>query len=97
MKRTDYMLNDNFTFQIEDGDFVRGNAAHQHISLTINTHPGEDRFSPTMAVGASRYINSSTDRLNEMLLKIKSKVSQDGFKVKKVYLDEDGCIRVNAE
>lgn len=97
MKRTDYLTNDDFTLQITDGDFVRGDGTFQHMSLVINHHPGEDRFNPTMAVGASRYLKSNEKRLGEMLIKVKSKLTQDGFRVRKVYLDEEGSIRVDAE
>jgi len=54
----DIVLDDNAELQLENDDFLVGDAANNYIRNIVTAHPGHYKEFPTLGVGASSLLHS---------------------------------------
>lgn len=64
MAQIDFMINNDNTLMIQNGDFVIDDSTLNHAKEIINVAPGEIRQYPTLGANISKYIGSKIDKIN---------------------------------
>lgn len=90
---TDIILGTDFDLDIENSDWVLGDATQQHQYLLLLAEKGEIREFPTRGVGIKTWLLD--DQSGDLNGAIKREYEADGMKVKRVRI-ENGKILVNA-
>lgn len=92
----DFLLDSNYDFATDDGDFDTGESDEQHQMLLLTSIPGEWKENPTVGIDAGAYIN--TEDVSGLMTAIKTGFEDDGMTVTGLpSIDDDGKIEVNAE
>jgi hypothetical protein len=84
MVRTDYLLDDDFDLQIQNGDFVKGDASETAMQLTAIGAPGFMRQHPQHGFNAARFKNSKSTARPKFESELREQLQNDGFNVLKI-------------
>lgn len=76
------------------GDFVQVESTAQHQKQLILCNTGEYKQSPTICVGAMKYMDG--EGFNALINKVSSEFTRDGMDVQRVALLPDGTIQADA-
>lgn len=90
----DFLLNEDGSMKIENGDFVIGNCDMQNKSLLLSLAKGSIKKNPISTVGISNYLESEDSAA--MLREIRTRFSADGMDVKQLGFTSDGKLSINA-
>jgi len=82
--------------RIENGDVVVGDSVQQHINDLMFAEKGFFKFDPEIGIGINRYINDEFDS-EELIRAIRLGLEQDGVKVTKLILNNNGTIEIDGE
>lgn len=91
---TDILLDKDGDILIENGDFVIGDATNQNQELILIAHKGEFKESPELGVGISNALLS--ENLQAITNSIRRNFEYDGMKVKKLEINPNGSLTVDA-
>lgn len=80
--RTDFLLDEKGDLQIEDGDFVTGEADDQHVELLLTTIKGQNKQFPTL--GAELPIELDNILSPRVSRNIKLSMVADGYKATRI-------------
>jgi len=90
----DFLVDEEFDLQINDGDFVVGESTAQHQKVLIIADKGEFKEVPMRGVGARRYIEDHTP--DNLAREIRTEFAADGMTVNKIQIASDLTIQVDA-
>lgn len=90
----DILLTPEGDFQIENGDFVIGDATLQHQQDILISHKGEYKESPELGIGILTEVNNENPRA--ILAQIKRNFEYDGMTVKTLKVSDNGNLVIDA-
>jgi hypothetical protein len=90
----DYLLNEDFSPVIENGDFVVGNNSLMQQKKLLLAQKGEFREFPTLGVGLADFLESDTTEGLEGT--IRQEFENDGLRVRKLKVYDDFTVDIEA-
>jgi hypothetical protein len=99
MESNDILLNDEFGFKIENGDFFCGNSEEQNMQLIMIANKGSFRHNPLIGIGAGKYLKRklTIKNIDEFKHTIYLQLKMDGFNKISVQLNSFDDINIKAE
>lgn len=91
----DILLTPEGELQVENGDFVIGDATLQHQKDILVAHKGEYKLHPEIGVGILNELNNENPRA--VLAQIKRNFEHDGMKVKNLKVAPNGNLIIDAD
>lgn len=90
----DFIVNDKFDLQIENGDFKTGNATLQHQNHIILAEKGEFKNAPEIGAAIRTALNDENPR--QLLSQIRRNFEYDGMKVNTLKIASNGNLLIDA-
>ena len=78
----DILLDDNFDFIFESGDFKVGDDKLQRQRLLLSTQPGDWKQHPTTGVGVQNFVED--DDISLLFREVRHQFARDGLKIFKM-------------
>jgi len=91
----DFIVNEKFDLQIENGDFKIDESTLQHQNHIILSEKGEFKNSPEIGVGIRSALNDENPRA--ILSEIRRNFEYDGMKVNTLKVANNGNLLIDAE
>lgn len=93
----DVGLDQDEDLEIKNGDFVIANSDGRHVQDITFSAKGNWRFSPLVGVDITQFVNSTgTNIYAKIRKKITTDLERDGYSVKKVKIEENKPINIDA-
>jgi hypothetical protein len=86
--RQDFILNDNGSFKVANGDFVVAESNEQHVRLILETNPNEWKASPITGAGLVKNLGGSLTGFAKRNVQVQ--LEADGYSLDKISENENG-------
>ena len=87
----DFILDNTFDVEIQNGDFVVGLSDQQHLALLTITNIGQWKLSPFLGFGLIQYLGGNT-AIAQVKSGLQAMYESDGYTVNSITLDKTGDV-----
>lgn len=91
----DILTDENDDLSARNGDFIVGKSNVQHQRHLIIADKGQYKQNPTIGVGAQGYLDD--EDFQDLVRAIQKEITADGQQVKKLKIDANGKIIIEAD